>query len=122
MHYDNNTEKFNEVSEVVALTLRLLNVPCNMDGFVYLKFAIRHCILGNSTQGIKTLVYPKIANQFYQSPEEIESEINKAIQAAWESNHGTYLYCVFGLITDATPSDVDFIATLANRCNNMCSK
>lgn len=84
------------LSSKIDDTLKLLGVPCRLDGFDYLSTAILYCLenYGEKMCFNKEL-YPYIAKKYDSTPSRVERSIRHAIEVVVKRGNYEYLNMIF---------------------------
>ena len=93
-------------------------MPPHMKGHRYLREAIVQAV-GDKTicRALTKLCYPMLARKFNTTPSRVERAMRHAIEVSWEGGNRDVLQDVFVAKPGKTPTNSEWIATLANRVN-----
>ena len=111
---------------IVAKAVRDMGIPANISGYYWLIDAVKIAVVDKSaTSDIVKKIYTPLANQYGITvpTREISNAITRAIMIGWDRCELHTLECYFGkdaFNTTMFPSNVDFIAVLAEEVRTVC--
>ena len=104
--------------KIITKYLKELGVPANLNGYLYLRYAIELMIEDVSyINKITKRLYPDIAKQFNATAGSVERCIRVAIEASWYRGNKEAQNKVFGYsaaMKKCVPTNSEFIATIAD--------
>jgi two-component system response regulator (stage 0 sporulation protein A) len=104
--------------QLVAETLHAFNIPANLKGYRYLRYAILLALAGSQElDSITKGLYPAIAEKFNTTSVSVERAIRHAVSISWEAcrnNPADEFNEIFGN-TAKKPSNSRFILTIAEK-------
>jgi len=110
--------KMKDMKFLVTNELVRLRIPRNIEGFVYLRYAILVCEKDISqVKNLTTGLYPAIAIKFNKLPSAIECNIRRAIDYGWKNSEEELLINLFGYSRSSgkkRPSTSHFISAIVD--------
>ena len=103
------------MKKTITIILKKLGVPVSFKGYHYLRYGIELMINDMTLMGaICKKLYPAIAKEYNVSWQSVERGIRNAIENGWERGDKATKEKVFGVMTKYTPSNAEFIVTIAD--------
>lgn len=103
--------------KIIAQQLRLMGVKPALDGYTYLKVAIKKSYCDASyRRSITKRMYIEIAKEFGTTPSKVERAMRTAIEVAWSMGNEDLQCKVFGYtisVDKGKPTNGEFIAAMA---------
>ncbi len=116
LHNEKNLQENNNLSlERRISSVYLKNVPTNLKGYKYLRFAIILTYKGYAGTSITQELYPMVAQKYNVTPAKVERSIRHAIEVGWNNGMGTdeNITKMFSVFKNK-PTNSHFISAVAN--------
>jgi len=115
---DNKEESEIDIDYKTVEVLSRLGMPANLKGYLYIKEAIKLCLIDkNYYQHISLYLYPKLSEMYKIRKSNVEKSIRCAIELCWVRGDVDVQDEIFGYTVDkdlGRPTNSEFIAQLYN--------
>ena len=115
---DNKEESEIDIDYKTVEVLSRLGMPANLKGYLYIKEAIKLCLIDkNYYQHISLYLYPKLSEMYKIRKSNVEKSIRCAIELCWIRGDVDVQDEIFGYTVDkdlGRPTNSEFIAQLYN--------
>lgn len=85
-----------EINRSVSEVLHTLGVPAHVKGYDYISSAVNLVIESPMRLSVTKEIYPRVAAQFHDKPQNIERCMRSAIETVWDRGDIDVLYDFFG--------------------------
>lgn len=100
------------IAQRITQILLRLDVPVRLQGFAYIRTAVR-LLLESPGQQVTKELYPRVASEFGVSDMIVERSIRNTIEAAWGQRNRRVWQTLLGIDTKDRPSNSEFLFRLA---------
>lgn len=110
--------KHSNSEKVLGMYLARLGFSAHLNGYSYIKTAIKHCINNpEEMESVTKLLYPAIAREHNTTAGKVEHSIRHAITLAWKKENKKEWETIFGYRMEFyahKPTNSEFLATLTD--------